>query len=237
MFPTLRAAFLAATFVLSLLSPAAANAAASPDGLVPVRLRGFDEAYLLPHADFRPYTRVLLEGARVSYRKGWLRDANDRGTTLIGRVTDDDARAFLESARRGFDGEWAEAFRDAGFEVVAASGEGVLRIAPRVVDLSVSAPAATTTGISRSFTTQAGEATLELEVRDSVTGALLGRIRDRRGTMKSPTLQRVFPGDGERDFRQLFGQWAVIAARELGTIRTHSPLPGTLSPGRSLGPR
>ncbi len=231
MFPTLRAAFFAAAFAIPVLFAPAAPAATRPDGLVPVRLRGLDEAYLLPRADLRPYTRVLLEGARVSYRKGWLRDANERGATLSGRVSEADARAFLDAAQSGFDVEWAEAFRAAGYEIVASPGEGVLRVAPRVVDLSVSAPSTTTTGIERSYTTQAGEATLELEVRDSVSGELLGRIRDHRGTMKSPTLQRAFAGDSERDFRRLFGRWAELAARELGTLRTLSPLPGTLAPG------
>ena len=54
------------------------------------------------------------------------------------------------------------------------------------MDLYVNAPATTSTGISRSYTVEAGEATLHVDVRDSRTGTLLGRVSDRRQTMRSP---------------------------------------------------
>ena len=207
--------------LLGAIVPVAAAPAAS--GLVPVRAMDFDEALQQPGADFRSYRKILIDPAEVTFDENWLGDVNRRGATLSGRVTRGEAQAIVEAARKSFDASWTDAFRAAGYEIVASPGDGVLRLSPRVADLYVNAPTAVTSGIARNYVAEAGVATLFLEIRDSRTGMIVGRFRDRRHTMKSPTPMRIDAGTNDREFGRLFGLWAGIAARGLSELAANSP--------------
>ncbi len=208
---------LSAASLLFVLFGAIAPAAGAPpeSGLVPTRAMDFDEALGRPGVDFRSYTKILLDPAKVSFDKNWLGDVNRRGTTLSGRVTQGDRQAIVEAARIAFDASWKEAFRTAGYEIVDSPGEGVLRLSPRVVDFYVNAPYVMTTGIARNYVEEAGMATLLLEIRDSRTGTVLGQVRDRRETTTSPVPMRIEAGTNEREFGRLFARWADIATHGL----------------------
>ena len=216
-------------------SIALAQAPREAEGLVAVKAKNVDKAWLLPGADFRPYKKVLLKRAEVAFQKNWARDMSQGTGSRVGpRVSDEDAMKIIEVARTGFDEIWAVAFKKVGYEVVSAPGEGVLEVAPRVVDLYINALDRPATGISRTYTVQAGEATLHMEVRDSRTGTLLGRVADRRETMRSPAPQMVSSARNASDFAQLFAAWAVIAAKGLEELKANSPLPETLEPGKKV---
>lgn len=216
---------------------AQAPGAPESDRLVPVKSRNVDKAYLLPGADFRPYRKVLLKGAEVSFQKNWLRDVNRNRASLTGRVDAGDASKIVEVARSGFDEIWAEAFRSAGYEVVAAPGDDVLLVSPSVVDLYVNAPDTASMGLTRSYTMEAGEATLRVEVRDSRTGKLLGRVSDHRHTMRYLRPQLTNGVTNRAEFEQLFEAWARIAANGLKDLQAKSPLPETLQPGQKVAAR
>ncbi len=216
------------------LALAQAPAAPEAEGLVAVKAKNVDKAWLLPGADFRPYKKVLLKRAEVAFQKGWLRDMNSNTISKVNKVTEADAMKIVEAARAGVDAVWAEAFKRSGYEIVTAPGEGVLEVAPRVVDLYLNSVDAPSAGISRSYTIQSGEATLHMDVRDSRLGTLLGRISDRRETMKSAQARMDTPGMKSADFAQLFATWAVITVKGLEELKAHSPMPEDLKPGAKL---
>lgn len=216
---------------------AQAPAARDAEGLVPVKARNVDKAWLLPGADFRPYRKVLLKKAEVAFQKGWLRDMNSNRVSKVNNVTQADAMKVVEAVRVGFDAIWAEAFRKSGYEVVAAPGEGVLEVSPRVVDLYLNSAEPPSSGISRSYTVQSGEATLHLDVRDSRLGTLMGRISDRRETLKSAQSRMSTPGMQSADFAQLFAVWAVATVKGLEELKASSPLPEKLEPGTTVPPK
>jgi hypothetical protein len=222
----------------TLVGIALAQAPSAPEseGLVPVKARSVDKAYLLPGADFRPYKRVLLKSAEVAFQKDWLRDMNGGRARLGGRVSADDAGRIVDAARSGFDEIWAEAFRSSGYEVVAAPGEDVLQVSPSVVDLYVNAPDTASMGITRTYTMEAGEATLRMDVRDSRTGTLLGRVSDHRHTVRSLRPRLTDGVTNRAEFEQLFEIWARIAAHGLQDLKAMSPLPETLRPGEKILP-
>ncbi|MCM2329070.1 MAG: DUF3313 domain-containing protein [Lysobacter sp.] len=229
------ASIAAAALACLAASLALAQAPRDTEGLVAVKAKNVDEAWLLPGADFRPYRKVLLKRAEVAFQKNWVRDMSQSTGSRVGpRVSDEEAMNIVETARTGFDEIWAVAFRKVGYEVVNAPGEGVLEVAPRVVDLYINALDRHTSSPSRTYTVQAGEATLHLDVRDSRTGTLLGRVADRRETMKTATPQMASSGRNASDFAQLFATWAVIAAKGLEELKANSPLPETLEPGKKV---
>ena len=82
--------------------------------------------------------------------------------------------------------------------------------------------------------TEAGEATLVLEVRDSLTNALMGRALDRRETRRGAGMQMTTSVTNQTEFRALFRQWASIAAKGLEELKSHSPVPTDLKPGQKM---
>jgi hypothetical protein len=221
---------------LTLFAVAAMGADKTPDtwdGLVEVKSKKLDTAYLAPGADFRPYTKLLVDPTQAAFRKDWLKNMNNR-RDLSRKVDDEMAMAILEAARTNFADVFGEAFGKAGYTIVTAPGADVLRISPSVTNLYVNAPDLMTTGRSTTYSANAGEATMILELRDSITGAMLGRVVDRRETRESIGLQQANRVTNTSDFRALFKTWADISVKGLGTLKSLSPIPETLTPGQRL---
>jgi Protein of unknown function (DUF3313) len=229
---TIAAAF-ACLFSMGVL--AQAPAAAADEGLVAVKSRKLDRAWLLPGADFRPFKKVLLRRAEVSFRSNWLRDVN--GSSIhrtADRVTQEDALRIIDAARAGFDQVWAQAFKSAGYEVVSTPGDDVLDVAPRVVNLYVNAPDVKSSSISSTYTVQSGDATLQMELRDSRKGTLLARVSDKRDAGLGMQVQSSSNVTNRAEFEQLFATWAGIAVNGLKELKAASPLPETLKPGQKV---
>jgi hypothetical protein len=225
-----------AAAVLSLFAVAALGTeqpSGSWDGLVEVKSSRLDAAYLAPGADFRPYTKLLVDPTQAAFRKDWMKNMNNR-RDISRKVDDEMAKDILEAARTNFADVFSEAFSKAGYAIVTAPGADVLRISPSVINLYVNAPDVMAAGRSTSYTANAGEATMVLELRDSITGALLGRVTDRRETRDSIGPQQANRVTNTSDFRALFKTWANISVKGLGTLKSVSPVPATLIPGQSL---
>lgn len=212
----------------------AADAPTSWDGLIEVKPKKMDAVYLLPGADFRPYTKVSLDPTEVAFQKDWLKNMNQPGVDLTRRVSQEDAAKILEAARSNFQDIFADAFTKAGYQVVTAPGPDVLRVETAVINLYLNAPDTMSAGRSRTYTANAGEATLVIEVRDSATGAVLGRVVDRRATLDAGGLQMATSVSNLSDFRQLFKQWAGTTVKGLEELKAHSPVPQDLQPNQKL---
>lgn len=223
-------AICAAAGLLGVAAPAAIAALpASWDGLTQVDSRRLDGVFLKPGADFRVYTKVMLDPTEVAFQQNWQRDFN-RNTMSVGeRLSDRDAARILEAARTGFEEVFARVYTDAGFQVVTEPAADVLRVRTAVVDLRVTAPDLMSAGRSRTFSRDAGSATVILEVRDSLSGALLGRAVDARtaGDNGPFIRNRV---TNRADFERLFRQWAQISVNGMAELKAMSPIPGGPAP-------
>jgi hypothetical protein len=204
------------------------------DGLVQVKPKRVDAAFLLPGADFRAYTKIMMDPVEVAFEKNWARDYNRDAATLSQRLDQQDLERISQAARDEFTQVFTEAYRNAGLELVTAPGADVLRLRPGVVDLHISAPDTMSSARSRTYTMESGYATLFLEVRDSTTGALLGRALDKRATRNTGRVQISSSVTNLSDFRALFKQWAEISVKGFGELREHSPVPADLKPGQKL---
>jgi len=201
----------------------------SGDGLVQVKARRMDAAYLLPGADFRPYTKVMLDPTEVAFRKNWLKDFNDSTRGTLRRIDPDDAARIAAAARSGVGDIFQDAFQKAGYQVVAAPGADVLRISIAVVDLYVNAPDTRTPGTT-TYSISAGEAKLILEARDSLSNALLGRVVDRRETQRTTTTYPQLTSSVTNlvNFEWLFKKWAQICVKGMEELKADSPVPASL---------
>jgi hypothetical protein len=218
-----------ALMVFCLLSSAAL--AQEPDGLVKVRSRQVEMAWLRPGADFRPYTKVIVDRTQVAFRPDYIKDYNLNAGTMP-RLTPEDANKIMAAAQTNFDSIFVDAFKQAGYEVVTTTGPDVLRVNSGILDLNVNAPLSGTDGQTQRIIT-AGDAALIVEVRDTVTNALLGRVADRRETQRLG-LQIATSASLLFDFRQLFTLWANICVKGLTEMKAVSPVPKDLKPNQSL---
>lgn len=221
----MRKHLLCAAIILGLVMPGVASAKAPEtwDGLVRVKGKRVQFAYLRPQADFSGYTKVVLDPAQVAFRKNWRRDVNS-ASGLSQNVSESEARAMLDEAQAGLDRLFADSFRSAGYEIVSAAGPDVLRLSVGVADLSISAPDRAMSSRSRTYARDAGYATLILEARDSVSGELIGRAVDRQtvGNFSMPTRRTEM--SNRADFEQQFQSWAKGSAKGLSELKAASPV-------------
>lgn len=202
---------------------AAQEGQANWDGLVKVESKKLDQVYLLPQADFREYTKVLIEPTEVAFRKNWQRDQNRDRLDLANSVSDADARRILDDAQKGFQKYFTEAYTKDGYQVVTEAGPDVLRISTAIVNLDVAAPDTMSATRGRTFSRDAGEATLVLEARDSLTGELLGRAVDERETSDMGPYVRNSVTNAAA-FEQVFSRWARDSADGLAELKSLSPI-------------
>ena len=200
--------------------PVAAQPAGDWDGLTKVRSPNADAVYLAPGADFSGYTKVMIDPTEVAFRLNFLRDYN-RTARGGQRITDTEAVEITEAVRTGFEEIFAEAWRRAGYEVVTQPGADVLRLRTAVANLYITAPEQMTAGRVSTYSYDAGQATLVLEARDSISAALLGRVVDTRLAGDNVAARRT-QFSNRADFEQLFRAWARASARGLEALKAQS---------------
>ena len=193
------------------------------DDLQLVRSSRSQRVYLLPGADFRPFTRVMLDPTEVAFQRNWVRDFNRTVGSVSRRISDADVERITREVRGNFGDIFAEEYQRAGFQVVQSPGPDVLRVRTAVMDLSISAPDIRSSGRVRSAAWEAGAATLVVEARDSQTGALLGRALDRRLAGDNMRFLRNAVTN-RADFRSLFRSWARESIDGLRQLQSASPV-------------
>ncbi len=217
--------------LFGLASFASGQTPESPDGLVKITPRRMELAWLRPGADFRPYTKVIIGPTQVAFQPNWLRDYN-LDASLDRQISQAQANQIMAVAQTNFDEIFRDAFRKAGYEVVTAAGPDVLRVNSGILDLDVNAPAGSS-GFGTTWIITAGQAVLIVEVRDSTTNALLGRVADRRET-QDVGRQMASDATNLNDFRLLFNVWAGICTKALAELKAVSPVSKDLKPNQRL---
>jgi hypothetical protein len=201
----------------------AAKAPATWDGLTLVKSKRFDAVYLAPDANFSGYRKVMLDPTEVAFRKNWVSDYNSTVMGLSTRLSQADADAILVRVRKGFEEIFRAAYVNAGQQVVSEPGPDVLRVRTAVANLFATSPV-DPPGRGYHFAREAGGATLIIELRDSSSGALLGRAVDGKLAGDTGTYLRTEVGN-RWDFKNLFQDWARRSLDGMAVLRGRTPTP------------
>jgi hypothetical protein len=209
----------------------AANVPATWDNLVLVKAKDLKAVYLLPGADFRPYTKIMLDPTEVDFVKGWVKYINQSYGAAFNPTDNADAVAIAKQVRIGFDQIFAKAFTKAGWQVVTEPGPDVLRLSTSVYNLFISAPnTVTTSGGSSVRTLEAGQASVLIEARDSETGQVIGRVLDvQNAGTRDENIPRNSVGN-RADFGMVFDRWADICIKGIEHLKSLSPVDATGQP-------
>jgi hypothetical protein len=179
------------------------------DGLYPVVGGRMDAAWARPDFSVEPYSKVMLHGVGVEYRPGGSKRTTTRGASggEFFDPTPEQKVRFEEMMAEAFTEEMAKGEH---YEIVTEPGPDVLLISGGLLDV-VSYIPPDIVGRGDVYLSRVGEATLVLEIRDSVTGAILIRAVDRRAAEDPAggftTSNRV---SNSSEFRRVARAWARI---------------------------
>lgn len=192
------------------LSPDSRNLPPPPadaEGLQRQSSSRVDEFYLRPGATFTGYRKVMLGSFDITFPKLWEREHHG--------VDERDLARFRTGLVKLSRDEFARTLERGGYEVVDASGPGVLDVRATIANLDIRAPELNDSTVRHSYVLSAGEGTLIAELRDSQTGTLLARVVDRREMRDNPYFELANDITNSRDAQQLVGLWSNLLRRYL----------------------
>ncbi len=160
-----------------------------------------------------------MEPTEIAFRKNWQRNYNNQSMRLSSRISDADVERAVTEGGNAATEIFAQTFAKGGYPVVTAPGPDVLRVRTAVINLQVSAPDTMSSGRSRSYSSEAGAATLVVEVRDSVSGAILGRVVDSRLAGDNSYMMRRNSVTNRADFRNVALAWAKDSLNGLNALK------------------
>lgn len=191
------------------------------DGLHLIKDSKVAVAYAKPGADLSQYSKVMLVDAYVDFRKNWERDYNMNEIGLEGRVGDKDVERIKSDLAAEFKKVFTETLTKDGHEVVDAVGPDVLLLRPALINLDVAAPDTMRAGMGNTWVSSAGSMTLYMELYDSASSTLIGRVAD----------PRADPNDGAQMANKVTNKvaadrmirhWAELLSSHLGEVKQAS---------------
>lgn len=216
---------IAAPILMTIFLAACATTAppVSHDGLTLVPGTKMGLVYTKPGANISSYQEFGLAACEVSFRKNWMRDQNSNRIDLSNRVTQRDVDRIRDSLKAECDSHFREALEAAPAYLLVEKfdeGENVLIIQPSIINLDVSAPDTKSAGMTRSYTTSAGEMTLVLELVDATTGETLARITDRARGLDQSRMQWSNSVTNRADADRILRRWATQLRKGLDQARS-----------------
>jgi len=177
------------------------------DGLVRVNNAGFARAWAAPDIDFTRYTKIMPGGAEFEFRA--VRGGNTASRSSSKSefpMSDSDKQKLAEVVSVIFDEELAKSKR---FAIADRPGADVLIVRGALLDI-VSMVPPERAGRSEIYLTRVGEATLVLEIVDSMSGETLARAAERRAAESTGrSAIRASPVTTWAEVKRLARRWAI----------------------------
>ena len=181
-------------------------------------------AYYLLNSDFPWYSKILVDRPTFAFQTDWRRKHDGCECPLEAKLEGEDVRDAIGKASGSFVDALVGAYAAAGYQPVDRAGAEVLRVCTAITNLSIDDPHQRE--VDRIYSPRRGDPTLVLEVRDSVSGTLMGKAVDRR------IADDGFEGRSFRDraaadrsnFEPLFRRWAEISADRLARLEARWPM-------------
>ena len=176
------------------------------DGLERRDVKGIDQVYVRPNFKFPHYKKVIIDPVQVSFSKNW--DPNSGTVSLSRRLDADDIQKIKDALAKLLRERFTRELTAGGYQVTEVAADDTIRVTPAIVNLYINAPDVQSAGISRTYTTNAGEMTLDMEVRDSPTGELLARVVDKQRALDTGRLQWTNSVTNTADAERAIDAWA-----------------------------
>jgi hypothetical protein len=183
------------------------------DGLHEVKGGSADQSWARPGVDLSQYSKIMLQGAGIEYRPG-----GESGRSLSSRsrggpyeVTEQQKAAFRQIVATEFLKELALSEH---FTLVEEPGPDVLLIRGALLDVVSYVPPQPTSNVAI-YITKVAEATLVIELRDSITETILARAVDRRAAEDSTRMSQSTRVRNNAEIRRMAGVWGRLLRERL----------------------
>jgi hypothetical protein len=194
------------------------DAEISFDGLHKVDRTVMDDVWVKPDLDLAQYNKIYLSDITVSFK-----DVDDKSSRLYNRMNRSNDYTISNKNKEKISKEIKSALKKQlaklkGFESADKAGDDVLSIEAFVIDIVSHVPPLDyrKTDI---YLRSAGEATLILEFRDSISNEILIRAIDQRDAEQpGGTLKKATPITNITEFRKLANDWGRILRKRLEEI-------------------
>jgi hypothetical protein len=212
MYPRSLAAALAVAVCLPSL--AAGDASNSPFwGLELVPSKNVATLYRRPDSDLSAYGKFMIGEPAVEFSKNW--NPRNYGTYGLSAPQLKKMRTDIAAMAKS---SFAQVLAEGGYEIVTEAGDGVLLITPNIINLFINAPDIQSAGRTKTFSMEAGSATLALQINDAVTGTLLAVVFDSKSSGQS-TMRWTTGVSNRAAAAALLKNWAGQLKRELDEAR------------------
>ena len=189
----------------------------SSDGLQLVKKSKVRIAYMKPGVSLEKYDKVKILDCYVEFAKDWQRDYNMNEIGIDGRVTNKDVQEISQRLATEFNAEFTKVLEKKGYPVVDTVGPDVLLLRPALVNVEITAPDLMTPGMSTEFVRSAGSMTLYMELYDSATSEIIGRVVDPEQDLgMGPEMANRVTNQAAAD--RIISRWASLLADHLADV-------------------
>jgi hypothetical protein len=192
------------------------NAEVTHDGLHRVDRSTMDRAWVKPDLDLRPYTKIMLQTADMTFRQ-----VDDQGKFYRPGIDDQTEFAIPEETRAKLKQTFTDAFREQlerskRYELVDQRGPHTLVLVATLLDVVSRVPPDDVPGRYEVYLSSVGEATLVVELRDAITNEVLARAADRRAAENTTGFPiQATTASNWAEVRQLANSWATLVRKRL----------------------
>lgn len=192
------------------------NAEVTHDGLYRVDRSTMARAWVKPDLDLRPYTKIMLQTADMTFRH-----VDDEGKFYRPGLDDQTEFAISEETREKLEDTFTNAFREQlerskRYELVDQRGPHTLVLVATLLDVVSRVPPDDVPGRYEVYLSSVGEATLVVELRDATTNEVLARAADRRAAENTTGFPiEATTASNWAEVRQLANSWASLVRKRL----------------------
>jgi len=181
----------------------------SPEGMELKKSTRSTIAYKKEGVDFSEYDKVQILPSAVAFKKNWKRDYNRDQVSISTRVSDADVIRMKADVATLFDEIFKEEFgKSAKFPIVDKVGSNTLVIRPAIINLDVAAPDIKSSINVKTYASEAGQATLFIELYDGVSGEILARAVNTAVAGDNSYYQWANRVSNRADAKRMIRKWA-----------------------------
>jgi hypothetical protein len=194
------------------------NAEVTHDGLTRVDRAVMDMAWVKADLDLSVYTKLMLVGVEMQFRAAdsdgkYYRPG--RGSANSFAISEEGKSMLREVMGEAIREELAKSER---YELTNEPGPGTLVLIGTLVDVISKTPPDDAPGRYDVYLSSVGEATLVVELRDSLTNEVLARAADRRAAETSGYAVPATPVTAWNEVRRLGRSWATLLRKRLDDV-------------------
>ncbi len=187
------------------------------DDLVRRESKTLQNVYVRPNVEFTAYKRVRLEPVSVEFDKNW--DPNRGSAKRTKKMTSGDIQRIRTDLGTAFRKVFEDTLARGGYPLVEDAEEDVLGVTASLVNVYVNAPdRASSSGLTHSYTMDAGRMTLFLELRDAVTGQVLARVVDTKQGSSTGRMEVSDSASNSTEAQAAFRSWATQLRNALDEV-------------------